>query len=296
MKKISAKTILQKHKSPEKWFGNDYTMNLYRGCCHGCIYCDSRSKCYNIDNFDTVCAKENALVILRDELRRKIRTGIIGMGAMSDPYNPFEKNELLTRHALELISAYGFGVTSTTKSSLIVRDIDIYKEIKERSPVMCKLTITTVDDNLCRLTEPYASLSSDRFEALAKLSENGLFTGIMLMPVLPFIEDTEENILRIIRTAHNCGVRFIYPAFGMTMRSGQREYFLDKLNELFPGKNLCEKYVRTYGNKYVCPSPKAARLWKLFSSECDRLGILYNMKDIISAYKKGYEDTQLSFF
>lgn len=124
MKTVPAKTILQKNKTSE-WFGNDYNMNLYRGCCHGCIYCDSRSECYHVEDFETVRAKENALEILRDELQRKIRSGIIGTGAMSDPYNPFEKTELLTRHALELIFAYGFGITVVTKSSLITRDIDV---------------------------------------------------------------------------------------------------------------------------------------------------------------------------
>lgn len=295
MKTVPAKTILHKNKSSE-WFGNDYNMNLYRGCCHGCIYCDSRSDCYRIDDFDTVCAKENALHILRDELRRKVRSGVIGTGAMSDPYNPFEAQELLTRHALELISAYNFGITVITKSSLIVRDIDVYKEISEHSPVLCKMTVTTADDELCRLLEPNVSLSSERFEALAKMADNGLFTGITMMPVLPFIEDSEENIMKIVRTAHECGVRCIYPAFGMTLRSNQREYYFNKLDKLFPEQKLRERYIRTFGERYTCTSPKAKRLWNIFSAECERLGILYDMRDIISAYKRGYGDLQLSFF
>lgn len=295
MKTIPAKTILQRNKSTE-WFGNDYNMNLYRGCCHGCIYCDSRSDCYHIDNFDEVCAKENALQILRDELRSKIRTGVIGTGAMSDPYNPFEEKELLTRNALELISAYNFGVTVITKSSLITRDIDVYKEIAEHSPVLCKMTVTTADDKLCRLIEPNVSVSSERFQALAKMAESGLFTGITLMPVLPFIEDSEENILKIVRTAHECGVRCIYPAFGMTLRNNQREYFLNKLEEIFPGEGLKMRYIKTFGERYGCTSPHAKKLWEVFSAECDRRGILYNMRDIISAYKRGYGDMQLSFF
>lgn len=295
MDTIPAKTILQKNKSTS-WFGNDYNMNLYRGCCHGCIYCDSRSECYRIENFDTVCAKENALTILRDELRRKVRKGIIGTGSMSDPYNPFEEKELLTRHALELINAYEFGITVITKSSLITRDIDIYKEISEHSPVLCKMTVTTADDSLCRLIEPNVSVSSERFDALAKMSESGLFTGITLMPVLPFIEDNEENITAIVRTAHECGVKCIYPAFGMTLRTNQREYYLDRLDELFPEKKLRERYNYTFGNRYECTSPNVKRLWKVFTEECDKFGILYNMKSIISAYKRGYGDMQLSFF
>lgn len=245
-------------------------------------------------DFDTVKVKENCLQILRDELRRKVRTGIIGTGSMSDPYNPFEKTELVTRHALELIDAFEFGITVITKSSLISRDIDVYRGIAEHSPVLCKMTVTTADDNLCKLIEPNVSISSERFDALAKMSEAGLFTGITLMPVLPFIEDNEENILKIVRTAHECGVRIIYPAFGMTLRQNQRDYFFEKLDRLFPG--LSDKYCRYYGDRYNCVSPNAKKLWRIFTAECDRFGILYNMKDIIRAYKQGYGDMQLSFF
>lgn len=293
MQTIACKTILQKNKSSD-WFGNDYNMNLYRGCCHGCIYCDSRSECYQIKDFDTVKVKENCLQILRDELKRKVRTGIIGTGSMSDPYNPFEKTELVTRHALELIDAFEFGITVITKSSLISRDIDVYRGIAEHSPVLCKMTVTTADDNLCKLIEPNVSISSERFDALAKMSEAGLFTGITLMPVLPFIEDNEENILKIVRTARECGVRIIYPAFGMTLRQNQRDYYFEKLDRIFPG--LSDKYRRYYGDRYNCVSSNAKKLWRIFTAECDRFGILYNMKDIIRAYKQGYGDMQLSFF
>lgn len=293
MQTISCKTILQKNKSSE-WFGNDYNMNLYRGCCHGCIYCDSRSECYRIDDFDTVRAKENCLEILRDELRRKVKTGVIGTGAMSDPYNPFEKNERLTEKALMLIDAYDFGVTVVTKSDLITRDIDLYRQIAEHSPVLCKMTVTSADDKLCRVVEPNVSVSSERFQALARMSEAGLKTGITLMPVLPFLEDSEDNILKIVRMAHECGVMCIYPAFGMTLRQNQREYYYKKLDELFPG--MSDKYRRYYGDRYECISPNARKLWSVFASECDRFGILYNMRDIIRAYKQCYGDMQLSFF
>lgn len=295
MEYIPAKTILQKNKSSD-WFGNDYNMNLYRGCCHGCIYCDSRSECYHVEDFDTVRAKENALATLRDELQRKVRTGVIGTGAMSDPYNPFEESELLTYHALELINAYNFGVTVITKSPLITRDIELYRDISEHSPVLCKMTVIAADDDLCRVIEPNVAPASERFEALAKMSESGLFTGITLMPVLPFIEDSEENILRIVRTAHECGVRCIYPFFGVTLRTNQREYFLRELDKRFPGSRLKEQYIRYYGSRYECVSPNAKRLWRTFTEECDRFGILYNMRSIVSAYKRGYGDMQLSFF
>lgn len=293
MQTVKAKTILQKTKGSE-WFGYDYNMNLYKGCCHGCIYCDSRSECYHVDNFDTVRAKENCIEILRDELRRKVRSGIIGTGAMSDPYNPFEKEEKLTQRALMLINAYNFGAVVITKSALITRDKDIYAGIAEHSPVLCLMTVTTADDELCRLVEPNVSVSSERFEALAELSEEGLFTGITLMPVLPFLEDSEDNIIRIVRTAKECGVRAIYPDFGMTLRLNQREYYYQKLDKLFPG--LSDKYKSRYGERYNCSVPNADRLYRLFSDECDRAGILYKMKDIVSAYKLGYGDLQLSFF
>ena len=183
MEYIKAKTILQKCRD-NSWFGNDYNMNLYRGCCHGCIYCDSRSECYQIEDFDKVRAKENALMILRDELRRKVRTGIIGTGSMSDPYNPYEREERLTEKSLMLIDAYNFGITVITKSPLITRDIPLYKQISQHSPVLCKMTITTSDDEVSRLVEPRVAVSSERFDALAKMSEAGLFTGITLMWIL----------------------------------------------------------------------------------------------------------------
>lgn len=295
MEYIDAKTILTKCKSTE-WFGTDYNMNIYRGCCHGCIYCDSRSECYNIDNFDKVRAKKDVLPLLRDELKRKVRSGVIGTGAMSDPYNPFEKELQLTRHSLELIDAFNFGISIVTKSALITRDIDILQNIKEHSPVICKLTITAADDSLCRKIEPHVSLSSERFEAMHTLSNHGIFSGVVLMPVLPFIEDNEENILNIIHKTAECGGKFIYPSFGVTLRQNQREYFFDKLDVIFPESNLREKYIRYYGNSYKCTVQNIGRLWKIFESECLKYGIIYKMKDIISAYKSRYEMSQLSFF
>ena len=292
METIPAKTIISNYCPDSNWFGNNYNMNIYKGCCHGCIYCDSRSECYHVENFDTVRAKENALQIIRDELRRKVKKGVIGTGAMSDPYNPFEREMLLTRHALELINAY--GVSLITKSSMAVRDIDILKEIKEHSPVLVKITITAADDELCRKIEPNVSLSSERFSAIKQFTDNGIFAGVLMMPILPFIEDNEENILGIIHKAHESGARFIYPAFGVTLRQNQRDYFYDRLDELFP--ELKEKYINQFGNYYECRSPNAKKLWGIFTKECDKLGIIYKMQDIIRAYKLGYQSEQLSFF
>ena len=295
MNTIPAKTIIT-YKSDSSWFGTDYNMNIYKGCCHGCLYCDSRSDCYQITDFDTVRAKENALEIIQDELRRKTKTGVIGTGAMSDPYNPFEGKYQLTRQALQLIDTYHFGIAIATKSNLITRDIDILKKIKEHSPVICKITVTAADDKISRLIEPGVCVSSERMDAVRSLSQAGIFTGILMMPLLPYITDTPENILSIIQEAHKNGARFIYPLFGVTLRNGQREYLYQKYDELFPGRNLKQTYMKTYGYSYECHSPREKELTDIFIKECNRLGILYQMKDIIKAYKKGYEYEQLTLF
>lgn len=292
---VPAKHLLHRSRSTE-WFGTDHTMNIYRGCCHGCLYCDSRSDCYQIGEFDRVRVKADALRILRDDLARKVRPAFIGMGAMSDPYNPFEEKLELTRHSLELIDAYDCGVTVATKSDLIVRDIDILTAIQSHSPVICKITITTTDDTLAAKVEPHAPAPSRRLAALEKLSEAGLFAGVLLMPVLPFLEDSDENVLSVVEGAAKAGARFIYPALGVTMRQGQQEYFLDGLERAFPGRGLKERYLRQYGDRYQCASPRARALWKVFSQTCRERGILYDMKSIVRAATLGYGDRQLTFF
>ena len=231
---VPAKHLLHRSKSTE-WFGTDHTMNLYRGCCHGCLYCDSRSSCYQNPDFDRVTAKADALRILRDDLARKAKPAFITMGSMSDPYNPFERELQLTRHALELIDAYQCGVAAATKSDLITRDIDLYQLIQEHSPVICKLTITTTDDTLAAKLEPHAPPPSQRLEALEKLSRAGVFAGVLLMPVLPFVEDSSKNVLSVVDRAAQAGARFVYAAFGVTMRDGQRDFFLNGLDRAFPG-------------------------------------------------------------
>lgn len=296
MEYIPAKTIVAKTKAPSKWFGIDYNMNIYKGCCHGCIYCDSRSDCYQIKDFDRIRIKENALQIIRDDLRRKTRSGVVGTGAMSDPYNPLEQKLLLTRHALELCDAFGFGTAIATKSALLERDIDILQSIAEHSPVLLKVTVTTADDSLAEKIEPRVSLPGRRLQMIDTLSRGGLYTGILLMPVLPFLEDTIENVGEIIRKAEASGARFIYPAFGMTLRGNQRDWYYQKLNELFPGQNLVPKYQKQYGNYYECRSPRARKLWDYFSEECTKRKIAYRMEDIIHQYKKAYQTEQLCLF
>ena len=295
METIPAKMIVTRAKRPLAWFGAEYNMNLYRGCCHGCIYCDSRSDCYQNPRFDTVTAKEDALRIVRDELSRKVKKGVVATGAMSDPYNPFEEKELLTRNALQLLDAYGFGVAIATKSDLITRDIDILSDIHSHSPALCKITVTTCDDALAKKLEPRAPSPARRLAALEKLSAAGLFSGILLMPVMPFLQDDEASILQIVHSAHNAGARFIVASFGVTMRAGQREYMLEQLDALFPGHDLAKRYQSRFGLRYHATSPRARQLWQVFTTACDKAGILYDMPDIIAAYRMGRESPQLSF-
>lgn len=292
---IPAKHILLRSKSTA-WFGTDHTVNLYRGCCHGCLYCDSRSDCYRNPNFDRVTAKADALRILRDELARKVRPAFIAMGAMSDPYNPFEEELLLTRHALELIDAYDCGVSVDTKSDLIVRDIDLYQSIQAHSPVICKLTVTTVDEDLAAKVEPRAPSPARRLAAIRSLAQAGVFCGVLLMPVLPFLEDRHEQVLAVVDRSADAGAKFIYPGFGVTMRQGQREYFLRELDRAFPGEHLSRRYLARYGDRYRCPSPRARELWEVFAARCRERGLLYQMPHIVSAATRGYGDRQLTFF
>lgn len=292
---VPAKTIVHKNKSTA-WFGTEYTMNLYKGCCHGCIYCDSRSACYGVQDFDTVRVKENALALVRDGLRARIRTGVVATGSMSDPYNPFERELLLTRHALELLGAYGFGVAVATKSDLITRDADLLREIKAQSPVLCKITVTTTDEALAAKLEPRAPTPRARLAAIEQLARQGIFTGILLMPVLPFLTDSPQSVRALVRAAASAGARFVYPAFGVTLRQNQRNYFLQKLEEAFPEEGLAARYVRQFGTRYECASPDARALWRTFTRECRDAGLLYEMRDIVAAYRQGYHPEQLSLF
>ena len=295
MEFVKAKTILSKVKYGADWYGIDYNVNLYRGCSHGCIYCDSRSNCYHIDNFDVPKGKENALAILENELSKKKEKGVVGIGSMSDTYNPFEKQYELTRGALKLLSKYNFGVSIDTKSDLILRDIDILKEINSKNNVIIKFTITTPNDELSKIIEPRVCASSKRFEAIKMLNDNGIFTGIMMNPVLPFITDNEEDIKRLVRMAYESGARFIQTYMGMTLRENQRDYYFEQLDKHFKG--LKDKYIKYYGERYNCAVPNYKRLYKVFTDECDKYGILYNMKDIIKAYKKEIkENKQITLF
>ncbi len=295
MEYIPAKSIVNRTKDPS-WFGADYIMNIYRGCPHGCIYCDSRSDCYHNDGFDQVRVKEDALRIIRNDLAHKAKPGVVGTGSMSDPYNPFEQELLLTRRALTLLEAYGFGAAIATKSDLITRDIDVLTSIHRTMPVICKVTLTTCDGSLAAKVEPRAPSPARRLAAVEQMSRAGLFTGILMMPILPFLEDNSENIRAIVNRAADAGARFIYPAIGMTCRAGQREYFYQQLEERFPGQGLAERYRRRYGARYRCTSPRVRALWDVFEESCNRRGLLHSMGHIIAASRRGHGEEQLSLF
>ena len=288
---IPAKNIVFRTEIPDKWFGINYNMNIYRGCCHGCIYCDSRSSCFKNSDFDTVKVKEDALRIIRDDLMRKAITGVVGTGAMSDPYNPMEKELKLTRNSLELINAFKFGVSLTTKSAMVARDVDILADIKDHSPTIVKFSITTADDDLCRKLEPNVSSTSERFQAMRILADKGIFCGVLIVPLLPFVNDTEENILEILRMAKESGAKFVYTYMGMTLRAGSREYYYEHLDSMQSG--LKEKYQKRFGNRFTCLSPRSKKLWSVYIAECKRLGLLYEMRSIIRHYKAGYEKAWL---
>lgn len=295
MEYINAKSILVPKNG--EWFGCDYSANLYRGCNHGCIYCDGRSDCYAYKKFGNVTAKRDALSILENELlHKKRKKGVIALGTLSDSYNPFEKEIELTRNALKLIDRYGFGVSIDTKSDLILRDKDILKSISSHSPVSVKFSVSTPYDDLSKKIEPKVCSVKKRFAALAELSACGIYTGVLLMPVLPFICDDSAAILTVVDKAKAAGCKFVYAGdeFGVTMRDSQRAYFYNKAEKIFPG--IKEKYESTFGEEYLCVVPQNELLYKAFCTRCKELGLKYDMKEIIEENKAKYETRQISLF
>ena len=283
---FSAKRLLLPLRGMEaNFFAADYNMNLYRGCNHGCIYCDTRSECYQIDRFDTVRCKENCIAMLETELRQKKQAAVISMGAASDPYNAFEAPLCITRQALELLKRYHFGVGIPTKGDLIARDADLLAAIGKSAPVRIAFSITTADDSLSRLIEPHAPISSARFAALEALAGAGVFAGVWINPMLPFLTDSAENLQTLLRRTAECGGRFAMCHFGMTLRTGNREYFFAALdrNPRFAG--VKQQYASSFGLDYMCPSPDAEALESLFRAECQRLGLLYRFEDINRAMR-----------
>jgi len=259
---IHAKTILNSVKQPDTYFGLKYNLNLYRGCQHQCIYCDSRSECYQIENFADIQVKINAVDLLADALPRKRVRGTIGFGSMNDPYMPVEKQYQLCRRALNVIAQYQFPVHIITKSDLVLRDLDLLQQINLDTHAAISFTITAADDALARQLEPGAPPSSARFEAMRILAEAGIHTGITMMPILPFIEDTEENIIQLVELAHQNGAGYILPSFGMTLRAGSRDWYYEQLDKRFPG--IKPKYIRQFGERYECGSPNRRKLNEVF--------------------------------
>jgi DNA repair photolyase len=273
---IETKSILSKLREKDTWFGIAYNMNLYRGCQHGCIYCDTRSECYGINDISTISVKKNALDLLAKELpaKRKNRA-TIGTGSMNDPYMPVEKELQLTRKALQIIASEKFPAHIITKSNLVKRDADILQDISKTYAAV-SFTITAADDSLSQQIEPHAPPSSERFKAMKLLAERGIYTGVTLMPILPFISDTKENIAAIVEQAKESGASYILPMFGVTLRKGSREYFYQILDKRFTG--IKEKYQSRFGEQYECFSPNYRILTDTFEELCVKFGIAGRMR------------------
>lgn len=266
-------------------------MNLYRGCSHGCIYCDSRSKCYHMEHdFEDIEVKENAVELLESTLIHKRKKCMIGTGSMTDPYIPLEMKVGNVRKALSLIYKYGFGFTVITKSDRILRDLDLLQKINEKTKCVVQMTLTTYNEDLCRKIEPNVSTTSERFEALKKLHDIGIPTVVWLTPILPFINDTEDNISGILDMCIEAKVYgIICFGMGLTLREGNREYFYKQLDRLFP--QLKEKYIQAYGNQYMINSPNNNSLMKLFHQKCSENGIINNNEQIFR-YMQTFEEKQ----
>lgn len=276
MRYIETKSILSRLREPDNWFGITYNMNLYRGCQHGCIYCDSRSECYGLGDISQISVKQNALELLPGELyRKRASKATIGTGSMNDPYMPLEKELQLTRKALGIIASHKFPVHVITKSGLVSRDVDVLQEISKIYAAV-SFTITCATDSLSRRLEPGAPSTSQRFEALEALASRGIYTGITLMPVLPFINDTVENLETLVRRAKDSGASYILPMFGVTLRKGSREHFYRELDKKFP--SVKTQYQERFGNGYICYSRAQRKLSEVFSVLCAQLGIETRMR------------------
>ena len=271
-------------------------MNLYRGCQHGCIYCDSRSRCYHMDHrFEDVAVKANGVELLELALKRKRRRCMIGTGSMSDPYTPIERERMMTRKALEVIERYGCGISILTKSDLILRDLDILSRIHRRSKAVVQMTLTTMDDRLCEKIEPGVCPTSRRIEVLQEFQRAGIPTVVWLCPILPWLNDTEENIRGIVESCAAAGVRGIVQfGMGLTLRDGSREYYYSQLDRNFPG--LKERTIRTYGSAYELRSAHHGELNALFHRLCEKYGIWHDNDRIFQCMQQLEEPEQLSFY
>ena len=271
-------------------------MNIYRGCTHGCIYCDSRSKCYGFTHeFEDIEVKINAPQLLEKALKSKRKKCMIGTGAMCDPYLHIEEKLKLTRKCLELIDQYEYGVAVQTKSTRVLRDMDLLKAINDKTKAVVQMTMTTYDETLCKILEPNVSTTKERFETLLQFKEAGIPTVVWLTPILPFINDTEENIREILEYCVEAGVKgIICFGIGVTLREGDREYFYKALDKHFPG--IKNKYIRTYGNAYDIPSPNNEKLLEIFKEVCVKNGMIYQIKECfqyLHEFPQKYEQMSL---
>lgn len=279
--------------------GGHVGMNIYRGCSHGCIYCDSRSKCYQFTHaFEDIEVKRNAPELLEQALRSRRQKCMIGTGSMSDPYMHCEEQLGLTRKCLEIIRRYGFGVAIQTKSDRILRDIDLLDEINRASKCVVQMTLTTYDDALCKIVEPNVCSTKRRIEVLERMRERNIPTMVWLSPILPFLNDTEENIRAILKECVRVGVKGVVCfGMGLTLREGDREYYYAALDRHFPG--LSRRYAERYGNAYEVPSPNAGRLMAVFQSICKENGLLCTPEDCFSfmnEFPRMYKQTSLFDF
>ena len=252
-----------------------YGMNIYRGCSHGCVYCDSRSRCYQFTHaFEDIEVKRNAPELLEQALRSKRQKAMIGTGAMSDPYMHCEEQLGLTRKCLEIICRYGFGAAVQTKSDRILRDIDLLEEINRKAKCVVQVTLTTWDRDLCRIIEPNVCDTQRRVEVLEAMRDRGIPTVVWMTPILPFLTDTKENVETIVDWCIDAGVKgIICWNMGMTLREGDREYYYRALDRYFPGLSL--KYREKYGNSYEVVSSRNAELMTWFHDQCEKHGILH---------------------
>lgn len=272
-------------------------MNVYRGCSHGCIYCDSRSLCYHFDHpFEDIEVKQNAPELLEQALRSKRKRCMIGTGAMSDPYMHCEQQLRLTRRCLEVIRKYGFGATLLTKSDRVLEDLELLDEINRRAKAVVQMTLTTWDESLSRILEPGVCTTQRRVEVLETMQGRGIPTMVWLTPILPWINDSEENILPILEACAAAGVKGIVCFdMGLTLREGNREYYYAALDRYFPG--LKQRYIRRYGNAYELPSPRAPELMRLFRDFCREHGMLYRPEDCFAYLAElPQRETQMSLF
>ena len=277
--------------------GGRVGMNIYRGCTHGCIYCDSRSKCYQFTHeFEDIEVKQNAPELLEAALKSRRKKCMIGTGSMSDPYMHCEEQLRLTRKCLEIIGRYEYGLAIQTKSDRILRDIDLLDEINRKAKCVVQMTLTTYDDELCSIIEPNVCNTKRRIEVLAEMQKRGIPTMVWLTPILPFINDTRENISQILDACIQTGVKgIIVFGIGLTLREGDREYYYAALDQHFPG--LKQKYIERYGNAYDIPVPRSKELMKLITDTCTANNMLYSPEACFSYMNELPEKyTQITLF